>query len=54
MNYNQFNSGETEKKAPPTVEKSLNNISWHLKTLSENLLGIKEMLEKRMQERNKN
>jgi hypothetical protein len=27
----------TEEKAPPTAEKSLNNISWHLKTLVEEM-----------------
>lgn len=35
-----------ERKEPPTAEKSLNNISWHLKTLVEEIRKLREDLAK--------
>jgi len=34
----------TEERAAPTAEKSLNNISWHLKTLVEEIKKFNETL----------
>lgn len=34
----------SEEKAQPTAEKSLNNISWHLKTLVEEIKKFNETM----------
>jgi hypothetical protein len=34
----------TEQKAPPTVEYSLKSVSWHLKTISDELIKLNGLL----------
>lgn len=47
--HNEFITKQTKstEKPLPTLEYSLKSISWHLKTISDTLAALREILEKK-------
>lgn len=47
MNYSTTPQQKPDPKPLPTVEYSLKSISWHLKTIADVVVAMKEMMEKK-------